>query len=124
MKRYLSTERIKVLSLRVGGALRTVRFHDMGAHRNCGVYVTNDASVAAAIEAHPDYGRYFYLESGTIESEVVPARVYDKVYEEVRRTQEANKVLVQEYGIDKEVLKSKEDALHAADKLNIGFPNL
>lgn len=112
------------MSLPMGGGTRVVRFRDMGAHANCGVYVTGDAAVAAAIESHPDYGRYFYLESGTIEEASVPARVYDKVYEEVRRTQEANKVLVQEYGIDKEVLKSKEDALRVADGLNISFPNL
>jgi hypothetical protein len=51
-------------------------------------------------------------------------RVYNKVYADVKRTQEANKILVEEYGFEKEQLKSKADALNAADKLNIHFPNL
>ena len=124
MKKYLSIERVKTIFIPVAGEMYSVRFRDMGQKANCGVFVTNDKNVADALERHPDFNKYFFIESGDVEEEPKPARIFDKEYPDVHRTQEANKVLVSEYGIDKETLKSKEDALFAAEKLNISFPNL
>lgn len=126
MKRYISTEREKLATIRVNGKTVYVRFRDMGKRLNRGVYVTNNADIADALEKDPNFGKYFFLESGTIETgEDVPQQhIYDKEYPDVRRTQEANKILINEYGVSKEELNSKEDALHIAEKLNILFPNL
>lgn len=124
MKKYLSTERVKTIFIPVAGEMYSVRFRDMGQKANCGVFVTNDKNVADVLERHPDFNKYFFLESGEVAEEPKPEHVFDKEYPDVHRTQEANKVLVSEYGIDKETLKSKEDALFVASKLNISFPNL
>lgn len=100
-----------------------VTFRDKGAAYGYGVYVCTDPKIAACIEAHPDYGSIITKE----ETEEVVEKVeteYKAVYPDAKRTQEANRILVNEYGYDKEKLKSKEDALKAAEELNISFPNL
>lgn len=114
------------MTVRVNGTTVYVRFRDMGKRINRGVYVTNDIAVANALESHPDFDKYFFLESGTIEdTKSEPQQhIYDKEYPDVHRTQEANKILINEYGVSKDELNSKEEALHIAEKLNILFPNL
>jgi hypothetical protein len=110
-------------SMVVDGATYHISFTNRGKPYNYGYYVCGNDKLAKALEKHPEYGKYFRLQE---EKKVEPKveRVYNKVYEEVKRTQEANKILVDEYGVEKDQLKSKADALSIADKLNIHFPNL
>jgi hypothetical protein len=109
--------------MKVDGATYRISFTNRGKPFNYGYYVCTNDVLAKALLKHPDYGKIFKAKEE--EQAVVEApREYTKVYEDVKRTQEANKILVEEYGLDKEQLKSKADALAAADKLNIHFPNL
>ncbi len=114
------------MTVLVDGKAVYVRFRDMGKRINRGVYVTNDLQIANALEQHPDFNKYFFLESGTIENTngEPQKHIYDKEYPDVHRTQEANKILIGEYGVSKDELNSKDDALRIAEKLNILFPNL
>ncbi len=114
------------MTVRINGTTVYIRFRDMGKRINRGVYVTNDSAIATALENHPDFNKYFFLESGSIETtESKPQEhIYDKEYPDVHRTQEANKILMNEYGVSKDELNAKEDALRIAEKLNISFPNL
>ena len=107
----------------VDGATYHISFVNRGRPYNFGYYVCTNDKLAAALKHHPEYGKIFYAQEEEQEA-VVEERVYNKVYEDVKRTQEANKILVEEYGLEKDQLKSKADALAAADKLNISFPNL
>lgn len=110
-------------SMVVDGATYHISFTNRGKPYNYGYYVCSNDRLAEALQKHPDYGKYFRLQDEQKEEPKVE-RVYNKVYADVKRTQEANKILVEEYGFEKEQLKSKADALNAADKLNIHFPNL
>jgi hypothetical protein len=111
------------LSIVVNGATRRVRFVSKGRPFHYGYFVTSDKELIEALKKHPNYGVLFSLkEEDNVEE--TPQREYAAVYENVKRTQEANKILVEEYDVPKENLKSKEDALKVADELNISFPNL
>jgi hypothetical protein len=123
MKMFISSILNYSLSIVVNGATRRVRFVSKGRPYHYGYFVTADNELIEALKKHPNYGVLFSLKEEDNVKEA-PQREYAAVYENVKRTQEANKILVEEYGLDKEQLKSKADALAAADKLNIHFPNL
>lgn len=123
MKMFISSILNYSLSIVVNGATRRVRFVSKGRPFHYGYFVTADKELIEALKKHPNYGVLFSLkEEDNVEE--TPQREYAAVYENVKRTQEANKILVEEYDVPKENLKSKEDALKVADELNISFPNL
>jgi hypothetical protein len=123
MKMFISSILNYSLSIVVNGATRRVRFVSKGRPFHYGYFVTADEELIEALKKHPNYGVLFSLkEEDNVEE--TPQREYAAVYENVKRTQEANKILVDEYNVPKENLKSKEDALKVADELNISFPNL
>jgi hypothetical protein len=123
MKMFISSILNYSLSIVVNGATRRVRFVSKGRPFHYGYFVTADNELIEALKKHPNYGVLFSLkEEDNVEE--TPQREYAAVYENVKRTQEANKILVEEYEVPKENLKSKEDALKVADELNISFPNL
>ena len=100
-----------------------MRFVSKGRPFHYGYFVTNDKELIEALKKHPNYGKIFQLQDEE-EKEETPKREYAAVYENVKRTQEANKILMENYDISKEKLQSKADALKIADELNISFPNL
>lgn len=110
--------------VKVDGATRRISFRDRGLLDSFGYYICTSDAVASALRKHPAYGDIILCADEDKPAEEAPARVYDAVYPDVRRTQEANTVLQETYGVDKELLKSKADALKKADELNIAFPNL
>lgn len=127
MKKYISNGRDYVLFLTVDGKPYTVRFRDMGAYENCGVFVTNDKSVAEALEHHPRFGDYFHLAEGEIKDEKdepIKVHQFDASYPFVKRTQEAIKMLVTKHGVKSGTLNNKADVIAKAEELNISFPNL
>lgn len=110
--------------VKVDSATRRISFRDRGLLDSFGYYICTSETVAAALRKHPAYGDVITCEEDETKAEEAPARVYDATYPDVKRTQEANKILVEQYGVPKEQLKSKADALAKADELNIAFPNL
>jgi len=124
MKIYKSEIRSAIYHVKANGIDVKVKFYDKGEPYCYGVYRCNDKDVCKAIEALPDFGNVISILKEEKEEEPAVAKTYDKVYADVKRTQDANKILVSEYGIDKATLNSKADALNAAEKLNISFPNL
>ena len=123
MKMFISSILNYSLSIVVNGATRRVRFVSKGRPFHYGYFVTADKELIEALKKHPNYGVLFSLKEED-DVEETPQREYVAVYENVKRTQEANKILVEKYNVPKENLKSKEDALKVADELNISFPNL
>lgn len=123
MKMFISSILNYSLSIVVNGATRRVRFVSKGRPFHYGYFVTADEELVEALKKHPNYGVLFSLKEEDNVQET-PQREYAAVYENVKRTQEANKILVDEYNVPKEKLKSKEDAFKVADELNISFPNL
>lgn len=100
-----------------------ISFTPKGAPDFYGYYYTSDEAEIQALREHPYFGSIITLPEE--EEEVVePKKEYKATYEEVKRTQDANKVLIEKYGIAKEQLKSKADAVRIAEELNISFPNL
>lgn len=123
MRMFISSILNYSLSIVVNGATRRVRFVSKGRPFHYGYFVTADAELIEALKKHPNYGKIFTLKEED-HAEEQPQREYAAVYENVKRTQEANKILVETYEVPKENLKSKEDALKVAEELNISFPNL
>lgn len=112
-------------SIRVNGSTVRVAFKDRGMFDMYGYYFCTSKKIADVLRQHPSFGDIFFCESTAKEQKSPkPAHVYAAVYPDVTRTQEANRVLSEKYGVDKELLKSKADALVQAETLNIAFPNL
>lgn len=111
-------------SIRINGETRRIAFRDRSNNDSHGYYLCTSDDVARALRQHPAYGSIITCKQETPAAEPAPAREYAATYTDVKRTQDANKVLVETYGVDKELLKSKADALQQAERLNISFPNL
>lgn len=122
MKYFISKVLRYSTSVIVDGASCRVQFLYKGRPFQYGYYACTNDKIAEALKKHPSYGKTFFLKDE--EEPVKEAKEYNATYEEVSRTQSANKILVEVYGIDKDRLKSKEDALKVAEELNISFPNL
>ena len=110
--------------VRINGATHRISFRDRGLLDSFGYYLCTSDAVACALRHHPAYGDIIICQDEEHPAAEAPVRVYDAEYPDVRRTQEANRILAEEYGIDKALLKSKADALAKANELNIAFPNL
>lgn len=110
-------------SMKIDGATRYISFINRGKPYNYGYFNCYDDKLADALKKHPDYNRVFHIKEEE-EKPIVEEVEYDAVYEDIKRTQEANKLLVEKYNVNKESLKSKANALETAKKLNISFPNL
>lgn len=124
MKKYISNGREYVCSINIGGHIRYIKFRDMGQYANRGVFVTNDPSVANALEAHPRFNQCFFLVDGEIEEKPKQeVRVFDYTYP-VKRTQDAIRILIEQHGVKEGEIKKKADVLLKAEELNIAFPNL
>lgn len=123
MKTYKSIYRNQILHIPVQGVSVRIKFEDEGRPYNCSYYNTDNEDIQKGIETHPVFGKSIFLYKEEKE-EAQEERKFDKVYDSVKRTQDANKILVTEYGVDKDLLSTKSDALAFADKLNISFPNL
>lgn len=104
------------------GSTYRIEFTAKGRPYHYGYYVCKSDKLAEALKKHPAYGDIF-KEQVEEENEELK-KEYKAVYEDVTRTQSANKILVETYGIDKDKLKSKEDALRIAEELLVSFPNL
>ena len=104
------------------GATYRIEFTAKGKPYLYGYYVCHNDKLADALKKHPMYGEIF--EAQEEQKQVESKKEYKAVYEDVTRTQAANKILVETYGVDKDKLKSKDDALRIADELLVSFPNL
>ena len=104
------------------GATYRIEFTAKGRPYLYGYYVCHNDKLADALKKHPKYGEIF--EAQEEQKQVESKKEYKAVYEDVTRTQAANKILVETYGVDKDKLKSKDDALRIADELLVSFPNL
>jgi len=128
MKVYKSNLRSYGFCVKVNGVRKRIHFEDLGDPYFYGVFRCFDNKLAEAIEKYPTFGKTFFLMEDDCAKKTESAEVeepkFAAVYEDVKRTQEANKILVNEYGIEKSQLSSKEDALRIAKELNINFPNL
>jgi len=125
MARFISPLRNLIVYVNVNGKDKMIHFdNNHKSWQREGSFVTTNPELIEAIRKNHQFGKLFNEEKSEEDTEVVEEKKLDRQYPNVTRTQEANKVLVNEYGIDKETLKSKQDALDAAVRLNISFPNL
>lgn len=108
----------------VKDSLVTVKFSARTKSDAYGLYSTNNNAVVAALKKHPDFGKGFEL----VEPKKAPAakaKAKPKaIYEDVKTTQQAQKVLAEQYGVNPDDVATKEDAKRFAKELNISFPNL
>lgn len=111
-------------SLRINGETKRIAFRDRSNTDSHGYYLCISDEVARALRKHPSFGSVITCEQEESADRPSPVKEYAATYSDVKRTQEANKVLTETYGVDKELLKSKADALQQAERLNIYFPNL
>ncbi|MBO7234105.1 MAG: hypothetical protein J6V13_03855 [Paludibacteraceae bacterium] len=108
----------------VKGRSVNIRFRDRGSIYKTGIYTTTDSEIATAIRKSDVFGTVVHEEVDRIVVDYKPKVDYVAEYAEVTRTQDANKILVEKYGVDKSTLRSRQDALRKAEELNINFPNL
>lgn len=118
-------ERLSMTVVLKDGRHEFVSFEPNGYPETHGEYYCYDNEVAEAIKKLPEFGTVITVEGdeSVIEPEVEVAQ-YVAEYPDVKRTQDANKILVNEYGVDRATLSSREEALEAAKLLHINFPNL
>lgn len=104
---------------------RKVSFSQFSNMQNYGMYYCHNDKIAEGIRKLPTFGSIITeIEEKAKDVQASNVRQYQATYPDVRRTQEANKVLVNKYGVDETTLRTKADAVAAAEKLNICFPNL
>ena len=124
MKTYFSKGRNYIANVNVNGKPVFVKFRDMGQYLNRGVFSTNDPDLAKALESSPRFNECFFLDGGKIEViEETKPRKYDYTYQ-VKRTQDAIRILVECHNIEQGTIKTRQEVLEKADELNIAFPNL
>lgn len=124
MKTYFSKGRNYIANVNVNGKPVFVKFRDMGQYLNRGVFSTNDPDLAKALESSPRFNECFFLDGGKIEVIEEPKpRKYDYTYQ-VKRTQDAIRILVECHNIEQGTIKTRQEVLEKADELNIAFPNL
>lgn len=126
MNRYTSTGRVYSRTIKLHGKLQIIRFADMGQGGG-GLFVTNDAEVASALERDADFGKFFFRESGDlpkVEEAAEDKHVYAEVCENITSVREARAYLAEKYNIKTTKLQNKKDVLKYAYDLNISFPNL
>ena len=124
MKFYTCTQPNYPIMIMKGGHVKQIIFSAVPGPIRIGHYATNDEDEIKAIESHRAFGKYIFIKEDDKPKAEEPQHIYAAEFPEVKRTQEANKILVNEYGVDKETLTSKDAAKAAAEKLNINFPNL
>lgn len=114
-----------VTYVRVKGTLVTVKFSARTKSDAYGLYSTNNNAVVAALKKHPDFGKGFELVASATKAPAAKAQAKPKaIYEDVKNTQQAQKVLAEQYGVNPDSVATKEDAKRFAKELNISFPNL
>ena len=123
MERFRTRQSNLTTFLIVNGRLATIQFSTRGTSDDYGYYTAYNPAIGAALRKHPQYGSLFELEQEEkhIETVIIPPSA---VYEKVKNTQQAQKILVEVYNIDKSKINSKSDAQRFAKELNISFPNL
>lgn len=130
LKTYKSFCRNLSIFATINGRVRCIKFSDMGAVANHGIYTTDKQAEQDALEARKDFGSTFILVGETqgakhaAAAKEEPKRKFDETFPKVTKIQGAIKVLVEKYGISEELLSSKTDVLRQASSLNISFPNL
>lgn len=129
LKTYKSFCRNLSIFTTINGRVRCIKFSDMGATANHGIYTTDKEAEQKALEARKDFGSTFILVGGTQEQKPAATKEeqkkkFDETFPKVTKIQGAIKVLVEKYGISEELLSSKTDVLRQASSLNISFPNL
>lgn len=119
------------IAVRVDDITVRIQFTPKGTPYMYGYYYCKDDKVFEAIKATPEYkSGMIYPETDPnapqteSKKETTPTREYAATFPGIKRTQEAKKILVEQYHIAAESITKKEDAINAADKLNISFPDL
>ena len=114
--------------VKVGSQAHSVTFHDTGERNNTCEFRTSSEALQNALEHSPSFNRSFFLHMEQKEETEVSAKKqvhkYDAEYPEVKKIQDAIKVLTEKYGVVDEQFGSKKDVLRKASELNISFPNL
>lgn len=127
MNKYISKGRRYSLMVMVDGAVKMVNFRPESADSTRGMFITNDAYLASAMERHPRFNECFFKESGTLET-IAPKKEdihqFNKVYDYVHKTCNAIDILIKEYGCKRGSVRTKKDVLTKAMEFNISFPNL
>jgi len=125
MKRYISYGRERIIFVKVLGKNRMICFKEIAGQNRICVYSSDSEAICSAIEENPEFNKTFFLEDTTAKAEIKDGpRVYDKVYDTIKRTQDAKSILETEYGIDRSTIPGRAEVLAEADKLNIDFPVL
>lgn len=113
-------------SMRIDGAVYRIKFVPREKPFNdTGLLAIGDPVVVKAIRKHPYFGTVITeLEEPSQKQETVKKREYAAVYPDVKGSQQAIAILVENHGVDASTLKGKAAIKEAAEKLNVSFPNL
>lgn len=105
---------------------RSVHFTDMGTTSKEGVFSTDSEALASAMLKSKQCGRLYYLASGKKKESAPDSPNVEPIatYPEVKRVQDAIKILVEKYEIEEDTISNKSDVKRIARSLNISFPGL
>lgn len=114
------------LFFKINNHIKSVHFTDMGTTSKEGVFSTDSEALANAMLKSKQSGRLYYLASGEKKESAPDAPKVEPVatYPEVKRVQDAIKILVEKYEIEEDTISNKSDVKRIAHSLNISFPSL
>lgn len=123
--KFISQMKSLCFTLQAKGRDHYISFVPKGKPWTHGYSNISDPDVIEAIKKHPMFGSVITIEESEKPQEEKAEKVPTAVFENVKKTQDAKKILKAEpYNIDETKIINKEDALRFADELNISFPNL
>ena len=123
MALFHSTIPALTIAMRIDGYTRYYSFTPKGRPYSYGYLYVHNPHEVSALKKHPYFGSIITIEEGDVAEDKADL-VVKREYLWVTKTQDAKKVLKEEYHYDVETIRSKEQARAIADELNVSFPNL
>lgn len=121
---FLSTIPNLSTSMRIEGAVYSIRFVPRDKPYSNGIFAVSDTKLVRAIRKHPYYGSVITEMEEETAAPVEEKKEFAASYPNAARSQEAKEILVSQYGVDADVLTNKAAIKKAAEDLSIDFPNL
>lgn len=121
---FLSTIPNLSTSMRIDGAIYSIRFVPRDKPYSDGIYAVSDAKLIRAIRKHPYFGSVITEMEEETAAPVEEKKEFAASYPDVTKSQDAKEILVSRYGVDADVLTNKAAIRKSAEELNIDFPNL
>ncbi len=121
---FLSTIPNLSTSMRIEGAVYSIRFVPRDKPYSNGIFAVSDTKLVRAIRKHPYYGSVITEMEEETAAPVEEKKEFAASYPDITKSQDAKEILVSQYGVDADVLTNKAAIKKSAEELNIDFPNL